>query len=279
MGRARETGSGTAMLGLLLLLIVFTAHAEGIRAPFTIAAPQVSPASTPGTAFDDADGHRDLPAVSAFRFEAGVGHCRHQLAPDASWSYREWGNYETKMNINPICYQVGVSYLPVEFDGVKVGFRASLVDLGRITANNSYPVNEQAYFLAKDTRTAVQSDTGRFTGSGSSRGLTLGLAAETQKSGLNIGAEVGLALLRNTWRVNFPNFGAANVTGCRTDWACADGNQITPYIGVNARWKYLFVSIRQYTSVHASQSEANPLFIGPTAGSVTQMTIGASVPL
>lgn len=242
--RARETGSGAAMLGILLLAVFFAANvkAEGLR------------------------------------LEMAGGHCRHQLAPDSSWSYREWGNYETHIQNHPKCYQVGLLWLPHQFDGIKWGYRASLVDLGTITADNSYPTNEQAYFLAKATRTAVQSDTGRFYGSGSSKGLTLGLAAERHIFGLDLGAEVGLALLRSTWHVpDSPHM--VTTAHCRGDWACADGNQITPYFGVNARWKYLFISVRQYASVHASQSDSNPLFVGPTSGPVVQATFGASLPI
>lgn len=241
--RARETGSGAAMLGLFLAAVFFAANvrAEGIR------------------------------------LEAAGGTCRHQLAPDASWSYREWGNYETKMELKPACYQVGLLWLPYQFDEIKWGGRISYVELGTITADNTYPVDEPAYFRAKDTRTAVQSATARFHGDGRSKGFTIGLAAETRALGLDWGAEVGLAFLRSTWHVDWPD---GRVVGrCRSDWACADGNQITPYIGVNARWKYLFISIRQYTSVHASQSDANPLFIGPTSGSVVQATAGISVPI
>ncbi len=35
--------------------------------------------------------------------EAAGGFCQHHLAPDASWSYREWGDYETKMRLKPNC--------------------------------------------------------------------------------------------------------------------------------------------------------------------------------
>jgi hypothetical protein len=220
---------------------------------------------------DCASAHADAPV----RLEATAGVCKHGLAPDASWSYREWGNYENKMRLNPACYQLGVSYLPLDWDGVKVGIRGAFIDLGRVTADNTFPVDEPEYFRAKDTRTPVRSATGRFHGNGTHKGFSLGLAAETHWLVFDVGAEGGLALLRNTWHVNLPGMSA--MVGCREDWACADGNQITPYVGVNARYKMFYVSLRQYVSVHASNCEKNGLFIGLTSGSVRQLTAGVSL--
>jgi hypothetical protein len=225
------------------------------------------------------------PAVAAsatgLRLEGALGRCRHHLAPDSSWSYREWGTYENNMQVQPHCFQVGIVVLPYEWNSVKWGFRAAYVDLGRVTADNTFPLDEPEYFRAKDTRTPINSPTGRFHGYGTHRGLTLGLAAEKPMLGLDFGVEAGLALLRNTWHVNLPGMSA--MVGCREDWACADGNQITPYFGVNARYKIFYVSVRQYMSVHASNARMNvphsDLFTGPTSGPVTQVTIGVSIPL
>jgi hypothetical protein len=243
--RARSTGVGPALLALILVAVFFAANvkAEGLR------------------------------------LEGGLGRCRHHLAPDSSWSYRDWGSYENNMQVQPHCFQLGASYLPFEFGGIKLGIRGAFVDLGRVTADNTYPIDEPAYFRAKDSRTTVQSATARFTGYGTHKGFTLGLAAEKEMLGIHWGAETGLALLRNTWHVNFPGMNATAMTGCREDWACADGNQVTPYIGINARYRVFYVSVRQYSSVHASECDKNFQFIGPTAGTVTQVTAGISVAL
>lgn len=217
---------------------------------------------------------------SSVRIEGSVGYCQHHLAPDSSWSYRDWGQYQTHMNIKPKCGQLGLSILPFESGGVKLGFRVAYVDLGTIRADNTYPVDEPAYFHAKETGTPVKSETARFQGVGRSRGLTLGLAAESRAYGIDVGGEGGLALLRNTWHVEFPG-GATTQAGCRTDWACADSNQVTPYVGVNVRYGYVFLSVRKYMSVHASNSGEGirSLFIGPTAGPTVQATVGLSIPL
>jgi hypothetical protein len=220
-----------------------------------------------------------LPVGADQRIEGSFGRCRHHLAPDSSWSYREWGNYDNNMQVQPHCFQVGIVVLPYEWHSVKWGVRAGFVNLGRTTADNTYPVDEPAYFRAKDTRTPVQSATGRFHGYGTHKGFTLGLAGEKEMLGIYWGAEVGAALLRNTWHVNLPGMGT--VTGCRDDWACADGNQVTPYIGANARYQNFFVSVRRYSSVHASNCSLNvpfsALFTGPTSGPVTQVTAGISI--
>lgn len=222
--------------------------------------------------------HLDTAAIEAryeghMRFEAAVGTCRHHLAPDSSWSYREWGNYDTRMQVAPRCAQIGISVLPFEAGRTKWGVRAAYVDHGTVTADNTYPVDEPAYFRAKDTRTAVQSATGRFQGSGHARGFTLGLAAEQRHFGLDLGVEAGVALLRTTWHVpDSPHM--ATTGGCRGDWACADCVSSTWYAGVNARWENFFISIRRYANVHASQASRNPLFIGPTDGPVNAVLVG-----
>lgn len=240
MDRSRETGIGAALLGLILAGVFFAAHAEGIN------------------------------------LEATGGQCNHRLAPDASWHY-EYGGYQNKMRLNTNCLQLGISVLPYEWDGVKWGFRAAYVSLGSVRADNTYPTDEPAYFRAKDSGTPVQSATGRYQGNGSTKGFTFGLAAEEERFGLRLGAEVGLAVLRSTWHVDYPDGRA--IAGCRGDWACADSTHATYYFGVNARYKYLFLSVRQYANAHASNAKANPLFVGPTTGPVTSVTLGVSVAL
>ena len=217
--------------------------------------------------------------ASDIRLEAAGGSCQHRLAPDASWSYREWGDYQTKMRLKPNCYQVGLSWLPWQRGATRYGIRIGYVDLGRIKADNEYPVDEQAYFIAKETRTPVNSATARFQGTGGSRGFTAGFAAETPMGAFHIGPEIGMAMLYARWHVQFPGFGAAVASGCREDWACADGWHATWYVGATARYQWLFVSYRRYMNVYTSQSEKNPLFVGPTTGPVDQVLVGISVPL
>jgi hypothetical protein len=215
---------------------------------------------------------------AALRVEIAGGICKHRLAEDSAWSYREWGDYDTNIRLDPKCYQFGFSYLPFTFKHLRWGIRAAYVDLGRLDADNSYPIDEAEYFRAKATRTPVNSETGRFQATGGSRGITLGLAAEYPVGPLRIGAEIGGAGLYSTWHLDFNHAQAVN-EGCRQDWACADGWNGTWYIGMTARAEWLFVSLRQYQNVHASQRSDNPLFIGPTTGRVTQVVVGLSVPL
>lgn len=212
------------------------------------------------------------------RVEILGGSCQHRFAPDSSWSYREWGNYETNMDLSPKCYQLGVSYLPFQLKGWDWGFRAAYVDLGRIDADNTFPVNEPEYFRAKETKTPVNSPTERFQGTGGARGLTLGLATERKVGPLHVGPEGGLALLYSRWHVESPDV-VAILNGCRSDWACADGWKATAYVGLTARYGWLMVSARRYLNVRASQAQDNPLYIGPTTGPVDAVMVGLSIPL
>ncbi len=198
-------------------------------------------------------------AHAGVRLEAFGGKCHHHLAPDASWHYGV-GGYDTDMNLSPECGQLGVMWKKETF-----GLRAAYVNLGVIRANNSYPLTETAYFRAKALGMAVASETGRFQGTGVSRGLIFGPVAESK----HLGAEVGVAALYNTWHVDFPPQG----------WKYADGWNATYYLGANVRYGRLMLAVRRYGNVHASQADKNPLYIGPTAGPVTQVLFGLSVPL
>lgn len=215
----------------------------------------------------------------SLRLEAMGGQCQHRLAPDSSWHY-QYGGYEINMPLRVRCLQLGLSVMPFGSGDLRWGFRVAYVDLGKIEANNTYPVNEQAYFDAKDSGTEVQSETARFHGQGGARGLTLGLASEYRVwRHLRVGPEFGAAGLYTRWHTQFNHAQAVN-EGCRTnDWACADGLHWTPYAGLTVRWEWLQVSARRYFNVLTSQSEKNPLFTGPTTGPVDSIMVGLSIPL
>lgn len=216
---------------------------------------------------------------SDVRFEIAAGNCKHRLAQDASWSYREKGDYETNMRLDPDCHQLGASWMP-KWSGLgdlRLGVRGAYVHLGRIEADNTFPLNEPEYFRAKEEGGPVNSETSRFTGHGSSQGFTLGLASEYPVWKFHVGAEVGAALLYSSWKAFFKN-GEEQIYGCGAGWRCADGWHWTPYVGASARYEWLQISWRRYMNAHASDATQNPLFIGPTTGPVDQMLIGLSIP-
>ncbi len=217
------------------------------------------------------------------RVEALGGQCKHRLAPDSSWHY-QYGGYETNMELSMKCAQLGFSFLPYEYRNLKWGYRFNYVHLGHVKADNTFPLDEKEYFRAKETGTQVNSPTARFRGQGSTKGITVGLASEYPVLGLHVGPEVGIAALYSTWHTDIAKESwttyAAPLTGCRADdWACADGWKATIYMGLTLRYGWLSVSARRYENVHASQSEKNPLFIGPTTGPVDTLMIGLSIPL
>jgi hypothetical protein len=225
-----------------------------------------------------AGGMAAISNADGIRLEVSGGNCKHRFAEDSSWSYRDWGSYETNYDLTPECLQIGASWMPWSVGKLKYGVRLAYVDLGKIGGDITYPVDEPEYFRAKETRTPINSETARLHGQGGSRGLTLGIASEYPVGPFWIGPETGVAMLYSTWRTTFNHAQAVN-EGCRQDWACADGWHATLYAGATLRYEWLFLSYRRYANVHASQSEKNPLFIGPTTGPVDSVLVGLSIPL
>lgn len=191
-----------------------------------------------------------------WRGEMYAGYCKHSLAPDASWHYG-YGGYRTNMTLRPACF----NFAAVRMIDRTFGLRAAYVDLGHVDADNTYPVDDLAYFAAKATNTPVASPTARFQGQGVSRGFSFGPLVSWRL----LEAEAGIAALYNNWHVD--------------SWRYADGWNTTWYAGAAFKWRYLRIGVRRYENVHASQSKTNYQFIGPTSGQVIQTTFGISIPL
>lgn len=201
------------------------------------------------------------------RLEGALGRCYHQPAPDTSWHY-DFGGYRNDMEWRPTCGSLGIRWKPDEDS--RLGVKLAYVDLGIIRADNTFPTDEQAYKVAKATKTAVQSATARYEGSGGSRGLALGPVYEIPVHALTFTAEAGLAELYSTWH--------AMATTTAT-WAYADGWVTSPYVGAGVRWRCFTFDVLYYTQARASQAKENPQFVGPTSGKVVQTLIGLSFKL
>ncbi len=217
-------------------------------------------------------------AESPIRMEVSGGHCKHRLGPDSSWHY-QYGGYQTNMDMTPNCIQAGLSYLPFQSGNFKYGLRLAYVDLGKIKAHNTFPIDEKEYFRAREAGETVNSAEGRYQGQGGARGLTLGFASEYPVGPFQIGPEFGAAFLYARWSVMVPGEVKDISAGCRHDWSCADGWKITPYAGVVARYEWVTVSWRRYANVRASQADVKDYFIGPYTGPVDAVMVGISIPL
>ena len=199
------------------------------------------------------------------RVEATAGQCTHRLAEDTNWHY-ELGGYETNMGLKPNCWNLsGVWMMDKTF-----GWKAGVVDLGSVRANNTYPLPEQAYFDAKNNHTAIDATTYRFQGNGHSRGFTFGPVFEAKHKDFAVRSEAGVAVLYNTWHA---------WTAAAGTWDYADSWNSTWYVGGSVRYKYLMAGVTLFRNVHASNANLNPLFIRPTTGPVVQTTVGVSIPL
>ena len=215
-------------------------------------------------------------AAAQPRLELAGGHCQHRLAPDSSWHYG-YGGYQTNMDMTPNCIQAGVSFLPFKAGDLKYGLRIAYVDLGKIKAHNTFPVDEPEYFRARAAGDAVNSAEARYQAEGGARGLTFGLASEYPVGPFHVGPEVGAAFLHTRWSVMLADAQKDLTPGCRgDDWACANGWKVTPYLGATVRYEWLQFTYRRYANVHASRGG---YMIGPYTGPVDAVMIGVSVPL
>lgn len=226
--------------------------------------------------------------AQTLRLEATVGVSQHALAPEGSWHY---SGFPTNNKLLAGSYTVGLQWMPIKRDVWSFGLRGGYADLGKVKANNEFPIHED--WTNKDARvnpscnkTTLDGCTGRFEGQGTTRGIYLGIVAERDfGGGVALGGELGAYHYKASWK-------ARNVMvldDYRDEfkplvwdgfvWNEADSKHTTPYIGAHARWHYLLIAGRIYGNVHASRSEVNPGFIGMTDGIVWSFLVGLSLPL
>lgn len=196
------------------------------------------------------------------RFEGAVGQCKYRLAEDTSWHYGV-GPYFTNMELTPHCGQLGVLWKPND----TFGLRFAYVDLGTVTAENSYPVDEPAYMRAKATSTGIVSETAIFQGQQQARGLSVGPVIEKKAAGLTWSVEGGVSALYITWRAMTPVY---------PDWRFADGWKFAPYVGAGVRKGIVTAGFRVYSNAHASRTDICEQCFGPTKGPVVQTLVGLS---
>lgn len=226
--------------------------------------------------------------AQSLRLELSAGISKHALAPEGTWWY---SGFDTNAKLVTPGYTAGLLWTPIKKGDWLLGARVGYADLGRVRATNSFPVYEDgthrdARVNPSCNRTTLEGCTGKFDGSGKTKGWYLGPAFERDfGGGVALGGEIGVYRYRSAWvagNVRIEDGNGGEFIPPAFDgftWNSANGEHTTSYVGANARWNYLYVYARRYSMVHASQVEVSHDFIGMTSGPVWTVMVGLSIPL
>lgn len=216
------------------------------------------------------------------RLEIAAGFTKHKLAPEGAWHY---DGFETDTRLLVGSYAVGLLWTPIKAGDWLIGARGGYANLGKVHAMNSFPIFERGPGDARINpvcdRATLYGCTGRFNGTGTTKGWYLGPAIERNFGSVAVGAEAGAYIYHSNWiarDLRVVDGGQEFIPPMWEGfvWDSAKGQHITPYVGANARWNNFFVSGRYYSQVHAARTELHPDFIGMTSGPVWSVMAGLS---
>ena len=212
------------------------------------------------------------------RFEASTGLCGYGMSEKGSW----WNDhYETNIDRRGACWQIGLSQTPWKWGRYDLGWRAAYVRFPKLTTNSVMAARDEDQFnhpngdgCVAETR---ESCTIRTKGGGRVQGLSVGPIVERRIGRATLGAEVGLFFYHNEFDVQVRP-GPGNPGAFQPyQWNHAEGWRRKPYVGVNARYDWLFLAGRAYHQLDA-KGECD-MCSGATGGTAWQWTVGISVPL
>jgi hypothetical protein len=224
-------------------------------------------------------------AHAELRLELATGVAKHRMAPEGSWWYE---GFETNARIKTSAWSAGLLWTPIERGRLRLGARIGYSDLGRVTADNSFPIYEN--WTMADARVNPNCDratlagcTGKYHGAGKAKGFYFGPAAERDFGAFTLGLEAGLFLYRSEWVAI--NTRAVDDAGefippgwDQIRWDHVRNHHGTWYTGLNARWRGLFVTWRHYSNVRAADTSKGFEYVGMTSGPVWSLMVGASLP-
>lgn len=216
------------------------------------------------------------------RLEAQAGICKHGIADKGTW----WNtDYPTNIDAESGCFSLGVSQITHEWRGYKLGWRASYLDFGRVSADNVFAMHDSEQF-AGVTGADCNPDTlhgciGRGVMSQRTRGVTLGGLAERSFSGWTLGGEAGGYVYYSRFKVDVAPVETAGAWNRPASWPAGGfdwaGWNFTPYVGVTAARGMFFATLRSYLTIRASESCTG--CTGITSGLSYQAIVGLQVPL
>jgi hypothetical protein len=226
--------------------------------------------------------------AEGLRFEVGYGHCESQRGGRGSW----WNDhYETNLDLNDRCGQMGISATPWQWRGYDLGWRLAYVDFGRISINSVMAARDEDQLSNPDGSACDWGNGGRgclirVKGGGHATGISFGGVAERDLGALVLGAEGGLFAYYNHFTVAVTAHPDPSVTPdwwWYRQWDLARGWQLTPYAGASVRYDVFYVAARVYARmVSACREDGCETFnggsSGVTNGAAWQVTAGMSIP-
>lgn len=217
-------------------------------------------------------------STEGLRFEALGGQCKQTRDNLGVW----WnGRYETNIDLTTACYQIGVSKTPWRWRELDLGWRVAYVNFGPIKTNSVMASrDDEQEKLTLDGLTCWRpSGNGclwRTIGGGRAKGFSFGGVAEKKLGGFVYGAEAGLFLYHNQFKIDI----YWEPSGDRFEqWNRAKGWLIHPYWGVNLKYDWLYFAVRQYTKLTAHKSGCQGGCSGVANGPAWQINAGVSIPL
>jgi len=209
------------------------------------------------------------------RFEVLGGTCRYTPVGNGVW-YTE--SYAHTLNMTSSCAFIGMALVKPSQDRIRTGYRVGYADLGVARTDAVFPMvdAEQASHPsgANCDPATFSGCLGRGRGEQQAKGLSLGYLAEMDASGAILGAEIGAFLYQGSWSVRITSEAGGTFKPFTLDWS---GVQISPYIGLTARYGYLTAMYRIYGSIRAAEHGCGGCS-GVAQGKATQALIGLSVP-
>lgn len=211
-----------------------------------------------------------------YRLEAQVGICKHGIADKGTW----WNSdYPTKIDAESGCFSLGVSRITDEWRGYKLGWRATYLDFGRVTANNIFAMHDDEQFIGITGANCNPDNQRGCLGQGilsqETKGITLGGLIERDFGSWTFGGEFGGYVYYSRFRATvYPHHQPRSREPWTFDWA---GTGFSPYLGATVNRGPFFATVRSYLSIRASESCTG--CTGISSGLSYQAMAGIQIPL
>jgi hypothetical protein len=176
------------------------------------------------------------------------------------------------------CAFIGMSSVKPSQGRIRHGYRFGYADLGAARTDAVFPMvdaEQASHPSGTNCNPATFSGClGRGRGEQQAKGLSLGYVAEMDAAGAILGVEAGGYFYEGSWSVRITSEPPSAFQSVTLDWR---GYQVSPYIGLSARYGYLTAMYRVYGSIRAAEHGCGGCS-GVAQGKATQALIGVSVP-
>jgi hypothetical protein len=191
----------------------------------------------------------------ALEVEAGAGTCKATRQPDGMLWQSEFPH---EISTTSGCWHIG---LTGRFRDSSFGWSTFYSDLGKWTVNDVFKGPDEVRFVQG------QGILVHYIGEGSAYGFGAGITHTRNMGEAQVRPELGLFVYRYKWA-----WTASFQTGENFAGENSSSGRVTPYLGLQVKWRDLFVSAKYYTDISAKGFE------GIANGPLVQYTAGASIP-